>query len=435
MMPKSALTGSRIRDRRLAMGLRQADLARSAGISASYLNLIEHNRRPVAGRLLSDLAAALGTTPGELAGGTEAALIALLREAAAGPAAGGAATAPEIDRTEEFAGRFPGWAMLLADRHARAEHLAREARALSDRLAHDPHLSATLHGLVNTVTAIRSSAAILAETRDLDPAWAARFLGNIGADAARLAEGAEALVRFLDPPADAAPAALTPAEEVEGLFAAHGWHLAPLEAPEADAGTVAALVEASPAIVTRAGAELARRALLRCLDDARLLPLGTLLPRADEPADALAAAFAAPIAAVLRRLALLPGREAGLVIADAAGAITFRRPVAGFALPRHGAGCPLWPLFAAFARPMVPRRSVLALAGPGTRRFLAQAVAAPVLPLRAGEEPLFESVMLLLPDPPGTAGAPETVGPACRICPRAPCPARREPSLLAADTA
>ncbi|MEC7668552.1 MAG: helix-turn-helix transcriptional regulator, partial [Pseudomonadota bacterium] len=37
-MAKTGLTGSRIRDRRVMMGLRQADLARQAGISASYLN-------------------------------------------------------------------------------------------------------------------------------------------------------------------------------------------------------------------------------------------------------------------------------------------------------------------------------------------------------------------------------------------------------------
>ncbi|MDP1576045.1 MAG: helix-turn-helix transcriptional regulator, partial [Cypionkella sp.] len=44
-MPISALTGTRLRERRVALGQRQADLAETVGISASYLNLIEHNRR------------------------------------------------------------------------------------------------------------------------------------------------------------------------------------------------------------------------------------------------------------------------------------------------------------------------------------------------------------------------------------------------------
>ena len=42
--------GTRIRDRRLSLGLRQASVAETAGVSASYLNLIEHDRRPSRGR-------------------------------------------------------------------------------------------------------------------------------------------------------------------------------------------------------------------------------------------------------------------------------------------------------------------------------------------------------------------------------------------------
>lgn len=42
-MPQRQLTGGRIRERRIALALRQVDLARQVGISASYLNLIEHN--------------------------------------------------------------------------------------------------------------------------------------------------------------------------------------------------------------------------------------------------------------------------------------------------------------------------------------------------------------------------------------------------------
>lgn len=62
-MPRSALTGTRIRERRSLEGLKQADLARDVGISPSYLNLIEHNRRRIGGKLLVDLARALGLNP------------------------------------------------------------------------------------------------------------------------------------------------------------------------------------------------------------------------------------------------------------------------------------------------------------------------------------------------------------------------------------
>jgi transcriptional regulator with XRE-family HTH domain len=59
-VPRSALTGTRIRERRILIGMRQAELARAAGISASYLNLIEHNRRRVGEDVLAALARALG---------------------------------------------------------------------------------------------------------------------------------------------------------------------------------------------------------------------------------------------------------------------------------------------------------------------------------------------------------------------------------------
>ena len=46
---RTQLTGNRIRERRLVLGMKQADLAEAVGISASYLNLIEHNRRRIGG--------------------------------------------------------------------------------------------------------------------------------------------------------------------------------------------------------------------------------------------------------------------------------------------------------------------------------------------------------------------------------------------------
>ena len=74
-MPQSRLTGSRIRERRLALGTRQADLARAVGVSPAYLNLIEHNRRRIGGKLLVDLARELNTEPAQLSEGAGQALV------------------------------------------------------------------------------------------------------------------------------------------------------------------------------------------------------------------------------------------------------------------------------------------------------------------------------------------------------------------------
>lgn len=48
--------GSKVRSRRRTRNLTQAELARRLGISASYLNLIEHNQRPLTAELLIKLA-------------------------------------------------------------------------------------------------------------------------------------------------------------------------------------------------------------------------------------------------------------------------------------------------------------------------------------------------------------------------------------------
>ncbi len=83
-MAAASFIGARIRERRLALGIRQGELARRCEISASYLNLIEHDRRRIGGRLLNRVAGALDIAPQALSRGGEAALLDALAEAAAG---------------------------------------------------------------------------------------------------------------------------------------------------------------------------------------------------------------------------------------------------------------------------------------------------------------------------------------------------------------
>ena len=82
-MSRPPLIGTRLRERRLALGMRQGELSRAAAISPSYLNLIEHNRRNVTPEVLERLAAALGLPTGDFTGAEPGALIADLRAASA----------------------------------------------------------------------------------------------------------------------------------------------------------------------------------------------------------------------------------------------------------------------------------------------------------------------------------------------------------------
>ena len=76
------LIGARIRSQRKQAGISQASLAQKVGISASYLNLIENDKRPVAGKLLSDLAQALHIKTDKLSRGVTTDMIERLQQTA-----------------------------------------------------------------------------------------------------------------------------------------------------------------------------------------------------------------------------------------------------------------------------------------------------------------------------------------------------------------
>ncbi|MBM9595687.1 helix-turn-helix transcriptional regulator [Roseitranquillus sediminis] len=419
-MPRTALTGSRIRDRRLDRKMRQADLARQAGISASYLNLIEHNRRRIGGKLLNDIARALDVEPAALSEGAAVDLIATLRDTAEASRA----SEPEVDRVEEFAGRFPGWARLIDTQARRIEALERSVEALSDRLTHDPFLQTSLHEVLSKVTAIRSTAAILTEAAGIDPEWQARFHRNLHEDSRSLAESSRALVAYLDTTADVDRTRLAPHEEVEAWLDDLGWRL-----PD---GASADDMLSENAFGSRAGRLLAQHWLGRFATDAAAMPhelYAEARAASPDPA-ALARRFGVDVAAVLRRWALVPDEtSSGLVICDGSGTMTLRKAIDGFPMPRFGAACPLWPLYRALAGPGVPIRSVVEHPGRRPQRFLTFASAAASRPAGFDGPVVHEATLLILPDPPPDAPA-EPIGTSCRICPREACVARREPSIL-----
>jgi len=258
------------------------------------------------------------------------------------------------------------------------------------------------------------------ETPDLDADWRQRFLQNIRADGEALAESSRALARGLEAPTGGgAGSALA---EAEAWLEARDHRLPEVEADRDPEG----LPEGAAGAVLRAWA-----ARLRA--DARALPLGPFAEAAralgHDPA-ALAARLDAPLPRVLRRLAQLPPGHPpmGLAVADASGTLLHLRAPEGVPLPRQG-GCPLWPLYEALTAPGRAIRAVAALPGRGAPRLLCHAVAAPAEP--GFDVPRIEATMLMTPAPEAAA-LDRLVGPTCRLCPRDPCPARREPPLVLA---
>ncbi|MBO9473286.1 DUF2083 domain-containing protein [Shimia sp. R10_1] len=431
-MPQSGLAGSRIRERRLVAKVRQADLAERVGISASYLNLIEHNRRRIGGKLLNDIAKALGVEASLLSEGAEATLLANLREAAADAQA----VAPEVARSDEFAGRFPGFAALIAEQHRRLRSLEHTAATLTDRLTHDPHLATSVHEMLSMVTAIRSTAGILADTKELEPEWRNRFHRNLNEDSQRLAEGAEQLVAYLDDAGDARAGMTLPLEEVEAMLQAHAFQFDALG--EASLEALQTFVANQPHLTTEAARDMALTVVRQLRADARALPIemmARVLQDGPVAPERIAGDTGAPLSAVLRRLAAvsdsLLAQPFGLVMCDAAGTLMLRKPVEGFAVPRFSGACPKWPLFQALSRPMQPLRQRLTMTGREARDYDCYAVSEPIGQMQVNLAPLYHSYMLIIPiDVADDSGAP--VGSSCRVCPLDQCDGRREPSLLAA---
>jgi len=182
-MAERLLTGTRVRNRRLDRGMRQAELARLLGISGSYLNLIEHNRRRIGAKMLSDLARILEIDEALLEDETSASIMTTLSEAAAMFPAADAETA----RAAEWVARVPGWATLVGTQQNRIAQLEARVEVLGNRLAHDTQMATSLHEVMSTATARRSTASIPAEPPDWEKAGQARCEGNGEAGQASLA--------------------------------------------------------------------------------------------------------------------------------------------------------------------------------------------------------------------------------------------------------
>ncbi len=451
-MSRDTLTGTRIRERRLIIGMKQAELARRAQISASYLNLIEHNRRRIGGKLLLDMAAALEVEATVLSEGAESALLASLREVAASYPN----QPTELDRTEEFAGRFPGWARLIEDLAQRQSSLEQTVVSLTDRMTHDPQLAEALHDILGAVTAIRSTSSILVDTEALEPEWRDRFHRNINEDAKRLTEGSQALMSYLNSEISETQQVTTPQDEIEAFFKHYGFSFASLEEetdPENAQNVINALISEKQDLVTSSSARAqVERQLLRYWQDACALATDALLDDVSrygiEPAR-IARAHTVDLGLVMRRLASLSGQVLvpliddpsydiseeglGLAVCDSSGTLTMRKPLSGFALPRFGAACPLWTLYQSLSRPLIALRELAEISGRERVHFETMAIAAPVTAPQFGAVPLLEAHMLIIPLSSSAVDvtSARSIGTSCRICPRESCAGRREPSILA----
>lgn len=353
-----ALIGRTIRRLRTERRLTQQALAVKLGISASYLNLIEHDQRAVTASLLIKLGDVLGVDLATLSGRTERQLEVALREAFADPLLSSDAV-PDTE-VAELAAAAPNAAQAVLALY-RAWRVAREDAggiALpSGRRVLLPNEEARdfFDDRANHFTSLEASAEAIAEQLGASPAE----MNHATAERLRRTHGLavtvqplEGALRRYDPGARLLVLAETLPRESRGFHMA--FQLALLEAREAVETVLADAAPSSPE-----AAMLIRVGLLNYVAGALLMPYAAFLQAAvtlRHDVEALASRFGVSFEQACHRLSTLqrPG-ERGVpfffVRVDPAGNVSKRFSAAGFPFARYGGSCPRWIVHTAFSRP------------------------------------------------------------------------------------
>lgn len=216
--------GQRIRERRRAAGLAQAELASEVDISPAYLSLIEHDKRYIGGKLLRRIADALDLDLDYLTADHDSRLVEALMELAR------ALGHEELDAETAagLVGRYPDWARAFIRMHRSLQDATETALALSERLSRDPELMALSHQMLTQITSVRSFSEILAEHEDLGAGERRRFAGIIASESDALTSSARAMIDTLERSGDTLQPS-SPAREVDDFIIDNRNHFPPIE--------------------------------------------------------------------------------------------------------------------------------------------------------------------------------------------------------------
>ena len=439
-----ALIGRTVRRIRLEQGLTQQVLAVRLGISASYLNLIEHDQRNVTASLLIKLAETLRLDLAALSGTSERQLEVGLREVFADPMLA-AEPVPDPEVAALAAGNpnaarailalYRAWRVAREDSSGIALPSGRrlllpneEARDLfNDRGNHFPELEAAAEALAGHLGASP------AETNHAIAERLRRHHGLV----VRVGPLEGALRRY--EPADRV---LTLSEQLPRE--SRGFHMAfqimLLEAREA---VEAVLDSAAPS--TAEAAQLIRIGLLNYAAGAVLMPYAAFAGTARElrhDVEAMARRFGVSFEQACHRLSSLQrptqrGVPFFFLRIDPAGNVSKRFSGAGFPFARFGGSCPRWVVHGAHATPGLLQVQVAQL--PDGAAFLCFARSVTGVASAWGEPPPVHVVAmgcdvanapeLVYADRLDLASAAVGIGLSCRLCDRAHCRSRAFPPL------
>lgn len=453
---KKAFMGVRLKRLREERGLTQVALARALELSASYLNQLEQNQRPLTVPVLLKLNAVFGVDVQRFSEDDEARLITDLRELLGEQPERDAIALAEI---RELAANMPAVArtLLRLAKNQRASQEREEtwaARLGLDRselgaakpmpfeevrdffYARHNHI-AELDELAERLAGawlIRPGEAAEALEKRLEHAHGVRVVRSAWQDS-----GTEVQRRFdtvqkiltLSPHLTNGQAAFQMATQVAFLEAS----------PQIDSITMQARLSSDEA------RRLARIGLANYFASALILPYGQFLEQAEQlryDIELLGRAFGVEFETTCHRLSTLQRPEARgvpffFVRVDRAGNISKRQSATDFHFSRIGGTCPLWNVYEAFAQPgriltqlaaMPDERAYLWVARTVSRGYGGFGAASKTFSVGLGcdlrhAERLVYSKGLDLKDKGGFT----PIGAGCKVCPRANCPQRAFPAV------
>ncbi|MBC7636746.1 MAG: DUF2083 domain-containing protein [Acetobacteraceae bacterium] len=438
------LIGRTVRRLRLEQRITQAALASRLGISASYLNLIEHDQRALSATLLIKLTEVLQVDLAALSGTAERQLESQLREIFADPMLSAdpvpdaeasmlAASSPAAARA--VLALYRAWRVAREDSSGIALPSGRvvllpteEARDFfNERANYFPALEAGAEALGTELNAAPS---------ELNHAIAERLRRKHELNV-RVAPIDGALRRY-----DAAARQLLLSERLPRE--SRGFHMAfQLSLLELRGLVEAEITLAEPSSPEAAG--LIRIGLLNYLAGALLMPYAAFLEAAGalrHDVDALSDRFGVSFEQACQRLASLqrPGARGVpffFLRVDPAGNVTKRFSAAAFPFARYGGSCPRWVVHTAFATPGSMRVQVARLPDGATFLCFARAVIAssaawgepaPVHVVAMGCD-VSHAGQMVYADAVEIERAVVGIGLSCRLCDRPDCQSRAFPPL------
>ena len=438
------LIGRTVRRLRMERGMTQQALAARLGISASYLNLIEHDQRAVTASLLIKLGETLSVDLAALSGSRERQAEAGLREVLSDPLLGLeevpeqevatlAASAPNAARA--VLALYRAWRVAKEDASGIALPIGRRILLPTEEARDFFHDRANHFPALESVTE-RIGAELRATPAEMNHAIAERLRRTHGVTVA--VSRLEGALRRYDPALRRLDLSESLPRESRGFQMA--FQLMLLEAREAVEEVVGPAEPSTPE-----AAALIRIGLLNYAAAALLMPYAPFLAAAGElrhEVEALAARFGVSFEQAAHRLSTLQrdgarGVPFFFLRVDPAGNVDKRFSAAGFPFARFGGSCPKWIVHRAFAYPGETQVQAAQLPDGATFLTFARAIAAPTT--RWGEPaPVHVVAMgcdiaraeeIAYADGLDIGRAAVGIGLSCRLCDRADCRSRAFPPL------